>query len=226
MQPLVAARALRTLINDPERTEQVFVVIRAMSGNSLQKAYARFRTTATGQAILEENRQLLETLQNREALAALPVGSLGRAYLHFVQSENISADGLVAASDYEGEIEDPGFDLYVNRMRDMHDLWHVVTGYGRDTFGEGCLLAFTYAQTKNRGVGIIALVGMIKLSQEIGAGVRGAMWQGYRAGKRASWLPEQDWEALLAEPLDVVRQQLNIPPPERYQTISTQLVAA
>jgi ubiquinone biosynthesis protein COQ4 len=226
MQPLVAARALKTLINDPERTEQVFVIIRAMSGNSLQKAYARFRTTGTGQLILAENRQLLETLQNREALKTLPPGSLGRAYLQFVESENISADGLVAASNYESEMTDPGFHLYANRMRDMHDLWHVVTGYGRDTFGEACLLAFTYAQTRNRGVGIIALVAMIKLSREIGAGVRGAVWQAYRAGRNAAWMPAQDWEALLAQPLESVRHHLNIQPPGRYQTISSQMVTA
>ena len=45
----------------------------------------------------------------------------------------------------------------------MHDLWHVVTGYGRDELGEACLLAFTYAQNKNRGVGFIAFVGCFKL---------------------------------------------------------------
>ena len=43
MQPLVAARALKNLVNDPEKTDQVFVIIKAMSGNSLEKAYTRFR---------------------------------------------------------------------------------------------------------------------------------------------------------------------------------------
>ena len=105
-------------------------------------------------------------------------------------------------------------------MRDQHDLWHVVTGYGRDTFGEACLLAFTYAQTRNRGLGIIALVGMLKLSQELEAsGVRRAMKQAYRAGKNAAWLPQQDWESLLATPLDELRQQLNIPAPADYREV-------
>ena len=111
------------------------------------------------------------------------------------------------------------FKRYVERMRDQHDLWHVVTQYGRDTLGETCLLAFTYAQTGNRGVGIIALVGAWNTRREFGKGVFGAVWAAYRAGRHASWLPEQDWEALLPLPLADVRRQLAIPPPTAYRQV-------
>jgi len=56
-----------------------------------------------------------------------------------------------------------------NRMRDTHDLWHVVTGYKGDLVGEASLLAFLFAQTRNPGVGFIVavalLVGTRKLSR-------------------------------------------------------------
>jgi ubiquinone biosynthesis protein COQ4 len=224
LQPLVAMRALKTLINDPERTEQVFIIIRAMSGNSLQKAYERFRKTPFGQQVMSDRRVLISALQDRDSLRQLPADSLGRRYLGFVEREEISADGLVEASE-TGTIDDSGLRHYSERMRDMHDLWHVTTGYGRDTFGEACLLAFTYAQTKNRGVGIIALVAMVKISRELGSGVRGAMWQAYKAGRKAAWLPEQDWEHLLSQPLQQVREQLNVGAPEKYQAVSTQFAA-
>lgn len=217
MQPLVAMRALKTLINDPDQTEQVFVIIKAMSGDSLAQSFRRFEKTAMGQTILAERRQLLTTLLDRDRLREFPSGSLGRAYLNFVETEQITADGLVEASEADDVINDPELRLFGERMRDQHDLWHVTTGYGRDTFGEACLLAFTYAQTKNRGLGIIALVGKIKISRELGSGVRKAMWQAYRAGKNAAWLPQQDWEALLAKPLEEVRQQLNVLPPAIYR---------
>jgi ubiquinone biosynthesis protein COQ4 len=45
------------------------------------------------------------------------------------------------------------------------------------------------------------------------------MWQAYRAGKRAAWLPQQDWETLLSQPLEEVRQQLRVAPPEVYQEV-------
>lgn len=219
MQPIVAWRALQRLIADPEQTEQVFVIIRAMSGNALEKAFRRFRSTATGQRILAGKRDLVSVLQNRERLRQYDSATLAGSYLKFVETEQISADGLVEASQDEYAIENEDLRRFGERMRDQHDLWHVVTGYGRDTFGEACLLAFTYAQTRNRGIGIIALMGMYKLSREIGPGVRNAMWQAYRDGRKAAWLPEQDWETLLAEPLETVRQQLRVPPPQKYRAV-------
>ncbi|MCS5584111.1 MAG: ubiquinone biosynthesis protein COQ4 [Pseudomonadales bacterium] len=226
MRPLVAMRALKNLVNDPEKTDQVFVVIKAMSGNSLEKTFVRFSKTETGRKILSENRNLLTTLLDRDSLQTHDAGTLAHAYLGFVEREQISADGLVEASQLEDKIEEPTFRLFGERMRDQHDLWHVTTGYGRDTFGEACLLAFTYAQTRNRGLGIITLVGMIKLQKELGSGVRKAIWQAYKAGKRAAWLPQQDWETLLSQPLDEVRQQLRIAPPEVYQEVFENYKAA
>lgn len=219
MQPLVALRALKRLIRDPEQTDQVFTIIKAMSGNALEKAYRRFRETETGQVILQDRHDLLTTLLDRESLREHKPNSLACAYLNFVETENITADGLVEASQKDEVIEEPGLRRFSERMRDQHDLWHVVTGYGTDTFGEACLLAFTYAQTRNRGIGIIALVGMIKISKEIGPEVRTAMVQAYKAGRKAAWLPQQDWQALLARPLDEVRLALNIPTPETYKEV-------
>ncbi len=106
-------------------------------------------------------------------------------------------------------------------MRDQHDLWHTLVDYGRDELGEVCLLAFTYAQTGNRGIGVMALVGSYKLSQYYGRGVFGAVIRAWRDGKRAAWLPGQDWEALLGEPIETVRQRLALVKPERYTSLLT-----
>ena len=219
-QPLVAWRALRKLIANPEDTARVFEIIRALGGPSLVRGLQRFRRTAIGERVLAEKVELLATLQNREALAALPKGSLGRAYHDFVYAESLSADGLVAASD-EGHgynFEDPDLRRYARRMRDQHDLWHTVTEYGRNPFGEACLLAFTYAQTRNRGIFVIVLAAAWQISREPGAsGVFKAMWRAYRDGRRASWLPAQDWEALLPKPLTDVRRLLAVQPPAAYR---------
>lgn len=219
MKPLVAMRALKELIADPEKTEKVFEIIKAMSGNALLDAFQRFRKTETGRKILSEKCDLLGTLQNRDALRAMEPGSLGRTYLNFVETEQLTADGLVEASERDEEILDPDLRLFAERMRDQHDLWHVLTGYGRDTFGEACLLSFTYAQTRNRGLGLIAFIGTIKIARELGGGVYKASWRAFRAGKRAAWLPQQYWEHLLAKPLEEVRQELGITPPETYREI-------
>lgn len=221
MQPLVAWRAIKRLIANPEATEEVFVIIRALSGPSLERGFRRFKALPVGQRVLEEQRQLVETLKDREKLTQHPLDSLGRAYFEFTKSEQITADGLVEASEAGAEtFEDPGLALYGERLRDMHDLWHTVTGYGRDELGEACLLGFTYAQTKNRGVGFITLVAAKEFRKDYGNGALRAIWRGYRDGKRAEWLPGQDWEALLGQPIDAIRRDLRVAEPATYREVA------
>jgi len=227
VQPIIALQAIRRLIADPEQTHEVFTVIRALSGPALQNAYMRFADTDVGRNILAQEIDLLDTVSDREALRALPANTLGRHYLQFVTSEDLSADGLVEASDIGmGEELEGGIARFATRQRDMHDLWHTLTAYGRDTLGELCLLAFTYAQTRNRGIGFICVVGASKIAKEYGNGVFRAAWNAYQDGKRAAWLPAQDWEALLALPIDDVRQTLNITEPRGYNDLRSAYVPA
>jgi ubiquinone biosynthesis protein COQ4 len=45
---------------------------------------------------------------------------------------------------------------------------------------------------------------------------RKAVREAWRRGRKARWLPEQDWEALLQRPLEAVRRELNIERPALY----------
>ena len=123
IRPLTAMKAMRRLIADAERTEEVFTIVQALSGNSLERGYRRFRRTPVGQDVLASQRNLIDSLADKETLRALPDNSLGRAYLAFMESENLSADGLVDASvNRDHPRNDPGLALYGARLRDMHDL--------------------------------------------------------------------------------------------------------
>jgi ubiquinone biosynthesis protein COQ4 len=216
-----AFSAMRRLIKNPDATDEVFTIIEALSGDSLRKGFSRFVTTNLGRRVLVDRRSLLETLLNREYLATLPQHSLAAQYLSFVTKENISAKGLVEPSEGMRGMRNLDADtlLFANRQRDMHDLWHTLTHYGRDELGEVCLLAFTCAQSPNRGLAFIALVGIFQLSKRYGWGVSLAAYRAYQDGKNAAWLPAQDWEYLLTQPIGNVRAQLNIPPPQRYQDL-------
>lgn len=218
LRPREAWVALKALLANPEETHHVFTIVRALSGKTLLRGYNRFAGTATGHRVLEERRELLSMLRDRDYLRSLPEGSLGRHYLTFVEREDLSADGLVDASSREELPLSPNLARYAARLRDMHDLWHVTCGYGRDVSGEVCLLAFTMAQTRNPGLALIVAAGTLRIARSPGGrGIVPAVWAAFRAGRRAAWLPAADWEALLARPLAVVRTELNVSEPARYR---------
>lgn len=219
----VALRALNELIDNPEDTPRVFEIVRALGRPALKRSLRRFRTTEVGARVLRDRIDLIDTLRDRESLAAMPAGTLGRTYYDFIYGESLSADGLVAASMEQGvqayNFKDPDLKRFGERMRDQHDLWHTVTQYGRDPFGELCLLAFSYAQTKNRGLALIVGVGALRAMRELGPQALNAVWHAYRAGRHASWLPAEDWAANLRLPVDEVRRQLAIKPPAEYREV-------
>lgn len=213
-----AWKALKALMANPEDTVQVFTIMRALTGKSLFNQYKRFSKTGIGANILANEIDLLDTLADRAALAKLPEGSLGRVYLDFMTREGITAEGLVEASDeaYAG-MNHAELARYTMRTREMHDLWHVVSGYGRDGLGEICIVAFSYPQTKSLGFAAIAAMGAVKYSRQFpGHDVLKAVWQAYRNGRKAAWLPGQDWEHLLTQPYADVRSMLNTGKPSRY----------
>ena len=74
IQLLVAIRALRRLLQNPEKTEEVFIILRALTGRSVLNAFDRFKSMPTGQAILTKERDVVALLDNRQGLRSLPEG--------------------------------------------------------------------------------------------------------------------------------------------------------
>jgi ubiquinone biosynthesis protein COQ4 len=219
----VALRALRRLLSDKEDTGQVFEIMGALNGDSTARNYRRLLTTPRGGRLAYERVELAQRLMDDAWLDAFAPGTVGAAYRDFVRSENISADGLAEISRQRqparANLPHP-VAWFARRTRDSHDIWHVLSGYHRDGLGEACLVAFSYAQTRSLGWALIA----------VGAALRshrgrpthpyvGAIWQGYRRGKAAKWLAGEDYEQLMAEPLDTARRRLNITPPTLYDSI-------
>ncbi len=138
-----------------------------------------------------------------------------------MESEGLSAAGLVAESDRLGR---PKYNDLVqwfgDRSRDTHDLFHVLTGYGRDALGEQCVLLFTYGQSPSHGHLLIGYAGSLNIKLQTKgskAPVMGAAQQAKRTGKGAPSLIEQPIRELLKQPLDRVRDALNIPEPSLYR---------
>ena len=224
IRPLKALKHFKNLIANKEDTSQVFHIIEALNGRALLNDLKRFLKTKEGAKRLSERRYLPPYLDNHKALKALPAGSLGRAYVDFMEREGLTAQGLV--DEYADFTQDvPDYDdiiqWYANRLRDTHDLQHVLTTYGRDALGEACVLGFSYSQNKGPGVIFIAYMAAreVKKGMPRGAATFRAVREGQRIGKKAKKLVAQDILKLLNEPIDEVRTKLGIERPVIYHEI-------
>jgi ubiquinone biosynthesis protein COQ4 len=217
-----ASKAINRLLNDKEDTKAVFDIMRALSGQAIPKSYKRLLSSVEGGKLAIEALELQPILDDHDTMAKLPAGSVGRAYLDFVQGRKISAEGLAEESRKSGNEIDAAhpYAWYGRRMRDVHDLWHVLTGYETDALGEACVVSFSFAQTKSAGFALIGAAASNELQRLLpGHPVRRAAWQAYMNGRRAAWLPALDYVALLSEPLVDARKRLNIQAPTYYLAI-------
>ena len=228
IKPLAAWRAMRELLKNPDDTTQVFHIIEALKGDSLGAAVRRLRSSDRGRALLQKKPDIVSKLNDREWLLGLPVGSVGRAYYDFVHAEELSADGLIASSEtgarqeiYRGLSADEIW--LADRLRDIHDLQHVMTGYGRDPVGELSLLSFMKTQTPNRGISFIVWIAKWKYLREVPQfDVRPLIQEGAQIAQQAIWMAEIEWEERLVEPIDELRAELGFQPPSQYQRLRQQ----
>lgn len=223
LRPVTALKAMGRLIADKEDTAQVFIIMRALTGRSIPNGYRRLLETPQGGRIALRAEELAQRLDDHATLRRLPQGSVAHAYLAFMEEEHLSAAGLADESRRSAsgdvDLEHP-YAWYGRRLRDIHDIWHVLTGYGRDALGEACVVAFSYAQTKSLGFGFIAAAGAQEMARHMkGQPIRKAVWEAYQHGRQAAWLPGEDYDALLREPLKAARGRLRIAAPLTYQAI-------
>jgi ubiquinone biosynthesis protein COQ4 len=220
-RPRKAWKHFRELLKDKERTDEVFRIFEALPWRGFTAAGVKFLSSERGQALRAREPYLPAILDDHAALRRMPAGSLAHAYCDFMEREGLSAAGLV--EEFEKFAHDkPRFQdqflWYLNRGRDVHDLLHVLTGYGRDGLGEACVLAFTYSQQPSPAhlfIGYMAGLNM-KKTVKSSAPVLRAVREGQKLGKACQRLIETSITELLPLPIDEVRRRLNITPPRQY----------
>lgn len=227
-----ALSALRRLLSNGDDTEQVFRIMRALNGDVTQRNYRKLLTLPGGGRLAYQRIELAERLSDRSWIDGFADGTVGAAYRSFLDATGYSAKGLVEVSTNaigeEGlELEHP-YAWMGRRERDIHDLWHVLTGYKADEhLGEACLVAFSYAQTGGLGWAFIAGGAAFKSLRVTGKrDFLKAVLEGYRHGKQAGWLHGEDYEALLAEPIEAARRRLRIETPVAYRVAQASLAEA
>ena len=208
---------------DKENTAQVFRFFDHLPWIDVPDRVKAFLSTDRGKAIFESEPFLPDILDDHATLRReYPAGSLAHDYCDYMEREGLTAAGLVAEFDKfrneKGRVDDQ-IEWYNDRLRDTHDLLHLLTGIGRDTLGEATLGAYVFGQRPSHGHLILGIAGswVIKSQLKTKAPVLGAIWDAKRAGKNCNPIAEVSIRELLAMTIDEARTFLNIKPAPVYQ---------
>ena len=203
-----------------DNTMHFFELMDAVDGPQHEKNFQRYLSTETGARLDAEKFEIKSILENRDRLRAYPDGSLGRCYLEFLEREGLDVSMLYEAEEKAASSSlklDPSRRLYNETGTAIHDLLHVLTGYGRDPIGEACLLAFTAEQFSLRGVAFAA--NSIGLRVQLGNPRTPVFRNLHEARARARkmvWMAEIDWRDWLSAPIDTVRSELGLSPSRKF----------
>jgi ubiquinone biosynthesis protein Coq4 len=186
----------------------------------------RMRTHPTGKRILDERPDLGTALSDSDTLKAMPAGSLGRTFYDAIEIPGGIPGFLLAATIYKDGFFD-SFEMseeaqyYIARSRWLHDLFHIVTGYGTDLPGEGLLIYFALgyehrlpywaASLAPLGIGPRFFIRPSVGQRRWRSLLRDAHSRGLAANRVC---PPQcvPWEELLPRPVAEVREELGIVP--------------
>ena len=162
-----------------------------------------------------------------EVLGKLPSDTLGGALARHMKASGLGQDF------YEHSQPRNRMQFLRLRMRQTHDIWHVLTGTNTDPFDEVAIQGFVAGQYTSATSAILAAAVFLKAIfrgryDELQAYVDG-FCQGYVAGKRAESLLAVRWEELWGEKVETLRKRYRIEPlrtPSREGTAEVRTLKA
>ena len=191
-------------MKDPEQTEMVFVLALAINRGRIGELLGQLMGTESGNWLLENKPSIHSSEVDYDWLRSLPDETLGREYVRFLDTNQLESDFFE-----EPKGLPPMIGFVARRMRQSHDVWHTLTGYGSDPGGEVELQAFTYGQVGVPSSAIIAIAGSIRgLRQEPTLWLRAL--RAYRRGKKAGKFAPVIWENRWERPISEVRAELDV----------------
>lgn len=203
-----ALSAYVTIVRDPDRLGEVFELRTAIAEPAvLREMAAFFARDARGEEALRVRPRIGRL--DLQALAAMPEGTLGRAFGRHMLDAGLDPSALPALPSND-ELEYIDAHLY-----ESHDVWHALTGFGTDVAGELGLQAFYLAQFPARLSLAILSGGLLNTLVDPRAfGDRDrrmdAIVQGWQMGRAARPLFGVRWNELWGRPLEEVRRELGV----------------
>jgi ubiquinone biosynthesis protein Coq4 len=209
---LSTLKGVATLLRDPAKTESVYDVEDGLRHTKATELAVEFVKSKPEVAELFRERYVSPPV-DLEALLKLPTESLGHTYATYIKDSGFDPNFYRLV-----KVEDD-VSYFLLRMRQTHDIWHIVAGFSTDVFGELGLKAFELAQTHRTMSAVLIAGGLLstlfkhpeqldKLLDQIAIG--------YRLGAKAKPFFAKKWEEDWQRPLLDWRQELEIEPIKEY----------
>jgi ubiquinone biosynthesis protein COQ4 len=209
---LKTLKGAATLILDPSRADATPDIEDGLSELKATQLAIEYTKSLPGVSQIVSERYLAPP-PDMAALAQLPPGSLGYCF-----AEHIRITGF--DPNYYRPLPITNDTNYIlTRLRQTHDLWHLVTGLGSDVKGELGLQAFCLAQIRIPLPILLIAGGLLRTLLTVPEEVGDTLEQiaiGYRMGARAKPFLAQKWEARWDRPLAQWREEMGISIVDRY----------
>jgi len=181
-----------------------------------EEALAGFDALALGNPLADEmlEDRYLSPTPDVEFLASLPNGSLGKEFERYLTDNDLDAN-LLRESAFIGAHYERGEQVgyLAERGFQLHDLYHVLTGFDTTPLGEVRVVSFTVAQTPAPYPAMIIAsrpLQMVLYKPELLPPVMDAITQGWALGRRAKPLMRVHWEEHWERSLDELREEFDL----------------
>lgn len=192
-----AARALAQILADPQDTARVLEFSNLINAGRRGERLHLFFAHPVGDRLYQERRAIDSSTVDLDAFLQLPEGTLGHAYATFMRAHGLTPHVFDGPPE---EVRDERAAYVIQRMRQTHDLWHVVTNADTDPAGEIALQAFTFAQLRAPSAALLAAFGTLRSLPFTRQVLRDAIAL-YRVGAQAAPFAVFPWEDHWTTPL-------------------------
>ena len=195
-----------------------------MGGPMVHERRLAMREHPIGRRLIEERPDLCASLNDMAGLAAMPEGSLGRAFHTFMDHPETVPGYMLSGLIYkDGWFDSVPMDKELRwafeRWMQTHDLMHVVSGYGADLAGEGLNIYFTggynlgfsWRATFWSPYGLAPRLMRPSVGADRWHDYLREAWARGLAARRHLPFESVPWEELLPQPLAEARRILGLP---------------
>ncbi|QNJ21121.1 plastoquinone biosynthesis coenzyme/ Coq4 family protein [Synechococcus sp. A18-25c] len=206
LQSLRLLASLATFLKNPGSLDSVFAVANSVKDSPLAEQMKRHLLIHPQFSALVKEGWRPKAIDLTE-LQKLPDGTLGRCYADQLISQGITPNALIDPSPVSNDAE-----YITHRLRETHDIIHVLTGFGIDGDSELGLQGFNLAQTRSPLAVMLIFGGMLAALQddEPLAPMLRAMARGFQLGLDADLVIAHKLEEGWDRPLQDWRQELRL----------------